>query len=383
MKRLFGVLAFACLTACSMHAQAVDTTVCDVLKNPASLDGKTVRIKGTVTASYDQFVISDGDCGLPVNGIWLDYPQGSKAKSGPLAVVILQPAHNFAGKVTAANRAAVTLTRDKAFKQFDSALSHEYHPEVGLCMGCFRNQVKATLTGRLDTVGDASIQRSGGKIVGLGGFGNVNAYPARLVIESVADVTSVPIDYSKVDAVIKKAGGGPGQPPMLSDAKSAAQKIISAMAPSQITTQMQNDLGVYPKPGEQNGVVVAYTPANEYRPDEEAAAAQDSPGGVQYNCIFNKEKLQELAMSSALLHAAQHVQDIRTQTADNVIAPLAILENNAWAVSSTLAVSAAQKFYVLPGGYLMWNWAWPGTDRVNNMESALNDFLSKDQMLSK
>lgn len=382
MKRLFGMFVFACLAACSLHAQAVDTTVCDVLKNPTSLNGKTVRIKGTVTVSFDQFVISDGDCGLSVNGIWLDYPQGSKAKSGPLAVVTLQPAHNFAGKATPANRAAVTLTRDKAFKQFDSALSHEYSPAVGLCMGCFKNEAKATLTGRLDAVDDASIQRSGGKIVGLGGFGNVNAYPARLVIESVADVTSVPVDYSKVDAVIKKAAA-PGQPPVFSDAKATAQKIVSAMPPSQIATQMQNDIAALGKPGEPNGVVVAYTPTNEFRPEEEAASAQDSPDGVQYNCRFNKEKLQEIAMSSALLHAAQHVEDIRTQKEDNMLAPLVILENNAWAVSGTLAASAGQKFYVLPGGYMMWNSSWPQADRANNMESALNDFLSKDQMLSK
>jgi len=36
--------------------------------------------------------------------------------------------------------------------------------------------------GRLDTVADASIKRdASGKIVGFGGFGNMNAYPARLV----------------------------------------------------------------------------------------------------------------------------------------------------------------------------------------------------------
>jgi hypothetical protein len=383
MKRHLGILVWACLAACGLHAQAVDTTVCDVLKNPESFNGKTVRIKGAVRAGYDQFVISDGDCGQSVNGIWLDYPQGSKAKSGPLAVVTLQPAHNFAGKVAPAGAAAVTLTRDKAFKQFDSALSREYHPAVGLCMGCFKNQVKATLTGRLDSVGDASIQRSKGKIVGLGGFGNVNAYPARLVIESVADVSSVPVDYSKVDAAMKKAGSGPPAGTMFSDAKGTAQKIVAAMAPSQITTQMQDDIAVLGKPGEQNGVVIGFGGANELHADEESASAQDSPDGVQYNLRFNKDKLQDLAMSSALLHAAQHVEDIRTPQADNVLAPLVILENNAWAVSGTLAVADGQKFYILPGGYVMWDSSWPAADRTNNMESALNDFLSKEEMLNK
>ena len=382
MKRLFGMLVLACVAACGLHAQAVDTTVCNVLKNPSSLNGKTVRIKGTVKVSYDQFVIADGDCGLPVNGIWLDYPAGSKAKSGPLAVITLQPAHNFAGKVAPANRAAVTLTRDKAFKQFDSDLSHEYHPAVGLCMGCFKNEVKATLTGRLDAVDDAGIQRSGGKIVGLGGFGNLNAYPARLVIESVTDVSTVPVAYPQTDAAVKKASGG-APPPVFSDAKGTAEKIIAGMQPSPISTEMQKDLAVLGKPGEANGVLIAYTPTSEYRPEEEAASAQDSPDGVVYNCRFNKDKLHELAMSSALLHAAQHVNDIRSQTADNVIEPLMILENNAWAVSGTLAVAGGQNLVVFPGDYVMWNSNWPAADRGNNMDSALSDFISKNQMLSK
>jgi len=91
---------------CGLHAQAagpgagpVDVNVCDVVKNPASFDGKMVRIKGTVVAGFDEFAIKDAadpNCGYQVNGIWLSYPQGSKAKSGPVAIVTAQPAHNFA-----------------------------------------------------------------------------------------------------------------------------------------------------------------------------------------------------------------------------------------------------------------------------------------------
>ena len=40
-------------------------------------------------------------------------------------------------------------------------------------------------------------------MIGFGGFGNMNAYPARLVLESVSDVTPKEIDYSKTDAATK------------------------------------------------------------------------------------------------------------------------------------------------------------------------------------
>ena len=185
MKRLFGIFALAALAAASLHAQAVNTTVCDVLKNPAAFDGKMVTIKGTVVAGYDQFVISDGNCAQDVNSIWLDYPAGSKVKSGPISSVQLAPAKNFAGTLAAANRAPVTLLKDKVFKQFDSALT-AVHTTTALCLGCARNTVTATLTGRLDGVKDAFLARKGDKIVGLGGFGNMNVYPARLVIASQA-----------------------------------------------------------------------------------------------------------------------------------------------------------------------------------------------------
>ena len=117
MKRLLALTAFATLAACGLHAQAVSTTVCDVMKNPASFDGKTVTIKGTVVASFDQFVLNDGDCNKEVSGIWLEYPAGSKAKAGPVVMVELQPAKNFAGTAAASNRAAVTLNKSKANKR--------------------------------------------------------------------------------------------------------------------------------------------------------------------------------------------------------------------------------------------------------------------------
>ena len=82
-----------------------------------------------------------------------------------------------------------------------------------MCLGCTRYEVTATLVGRLDAVADATLKRdAAGKIVGFGGFGNMNAYPARLVLQSVSDVTPKEIDYSKTDAASKaEATQGPPQ----------------------------------------------------------------------------------------------------------------------------------------------------------------------------
>ena len=86
MKRFAAIIAF-CATSFCLHAQVVNTTVCDVLKDPASFNGKTVQLKGLVTAGFDQFEITDKSCGFQVNAIWLDYPEGTHGKAGPVALL--------------------------------------------------------------------------------------------------------------------------------------------------------------------------------------------------------------------------------------------------------------------------------------------------------
>ena len=151
MKRLFHIALF-CLVAVSLHAQAVDSTVCDILKDPQSFNGKTVRIKGTVSSGFDELIIKAEDCRYSVSGIWLAYPEGTKAKNpGPVAILQLQPAGNFAGTIASTVPAPVSLDKSKDFKQFDSLLAASYKGN-GMCLGCTKSEVSATLTGRLDAV---------------------------------------------------------------------------------------------------------------------------------------------------------------------------------------------------------------------------------------
>jgi hypothetical protein len=402
MRRLFELILFACVATWGLYAQAVDTTVCAVLKNPASFDAKTVRIKGTVVTGFDQFVVNDGDCGEEVNGIWLAYPPGAKAKSGPAAIVELKPAHNFVGKVVPETGPTVSLTRDKAFKEFDSLLSQRHDQSGGVCLGCPRYQVQATLVGRLDAVATAGVQRdASGKIVGLDGFGNLNAYAARLILESVAEVTPKEIDYSASDAVIKKAqpnstgesdmwraaatdqgfSEGSDQAQRFLDPIATSQKLVAALAPSPTADQIKADVALLPNGKEQNGVTVGYGTI-----DEAAAVAQskaDSPDGVLFFCTFNRDRLPGMAVTFAILHAMQHVSDIRSPHPGNENAPLYFFEKNAWTVTAVSAEAAGTKYLTLPGGYLIWNADWPDAPKIGNTESAINDFLAKEDLLAK
>lgn len=397
MKRwILAVLAISGLggslraqTPAPAAAQVTDVNICDVVKNPAPFDGKMVRIKGTVVAGFDQFIVQDAkdpNCGYQVDGIWLSYPAGAKAKAGPIAMLAIQPARNFAGKYEAPARTPVTLQKDKEFKQFDSLLAQTHQKGADLCLGCVRYSVTATLVGRLDTVADATMKRdAAGKIVGFGGFGNMNAYPARLVLQSVSDVTPREIDFSKNDNATQgdQLVPPPGSGNDVNSAIAMMAKWAQGLSASQAKDQMVTATGVYGKPGEHTGVEAGNLLDNEAGGKEEGLAAKDAPDGVLFNCMFNIDRLQGLALSMAVIHMGQHVVDLRTPQSGYEDAPPYILEYNAWVLTTITAVSGGQKFLSLPGGYLLWDSSWPADSRNDKMEATLKDFLANEAQLSR
>jgi len=369
-------------------AQVMDTTVCDVVRKPAPFDGKMVRIKGIVVAGFDEFVIKDStdpNCGFQVNGIWLQYPQGTKGKAGPAAILQIQPARNFAGKFTPATRTPVTLDKSKEFKQFDSLLAQSHQKGADMCLGCTRYEVAATLIGRLDTVADASLTRDpAGKITGFGGFGNMNAYPARLVLQSVADISPKEIDYSKTDAAAKgDAMQTPGSSNDLYSAVASAQKNAAALGASPAKDEAIKATDVFGKQGERTGVNIGYGNTNEGAQGADVLGTKDSPDGLLFNCTFNSDRLQGDALTRAVVHLGQHITELRNPLQGDENAPAYVLESNAWVVTTVAAVSVGQKYLTLPGAYQIWNVGWPADQRNDKMEAVLKDYLSNEALLSR
>jgi hypothetical protein len=343
-----------------------------------------------------------------VNAIWLAYPPGTKGKAGPAAILTIEPARNFTGKYTPPTRAAVTLDKSKDFKQFDSMLAQKHEKGADMCLGCTRYEVTATLVGRLDSVADATLQRdAAGKIVGFGGFGNMNAYPARLVLESVSDVTPKEVDYSKNDDETKGGatqggngadmygsgagcggggcvGAGAGNGIDLNGAIAAAQKNADKLAAGPPKDAAIKAAAVYGKAGDHStGVSAANGPGNEASPKDEDLGMKDSPDGVLFNCTFNSDRLQGDSLTRAVLHLGEHVSELRNPAPGNEAAPPYILESDAWVVTAVSAVAGGQKFLSLPGGYVIWDINWPPADRNDKMADALKDFLLNGAMLSQ
>ena len=364
MKR--ASLLFLCfVTVVAARAQTVDTTVCEVLKNPASFDGKIVRLKGTVISGFDEFAIKDSTCGQAVNGIWLSYPEGTKAKSGPVAMVQLRLDKN-SPTATIPNRAAVTLDKNKDFKQFDSLLATPYKSVT--CLGCMKYTVTATLTGRIDGSKTAGATREGtGKFTAVNGFGNMSLYPARLVLQSVADVSSAEIDYSKSPAAKDNSG-----PENIGDPVEAAHSAARAFGGSSAGEQLERAASAFGKPGEHNGVVVGFGVLNEARPRDEGKGNAESPDGLLFTCTFDTERLRGDALSKAITHVGTHIADLREHGVTNT----AEFESHAWETVIFSVIATRQKALTLAGGFVVWNASWTPDERNKMVNDSLGRFIN-------
>ena len=370
MKRtLLLLVCLMCLvTVVSSRAETIDTTVCDVLANPASFDGKVVRLKGTVIVGFDEFAIKDSSCGQPVNGVWLSYPEGSKAKSGPAAMVQLRLDKRSSTTATTPTRVPVTLDKNKDFKQFDSLLATPH--KGGLCPGCMKYTVIATLTGRIDGSKSTGVTRdAAGKFIAVNGFGNMNLYPARLVLQSVTDISSTEIDYSKSAAVAKDNSG----PDNIGDPVEAAHSAARAFgAGSPAAEQLERAAAAFGKQGENNGVIIGFGVSNEARPRDEGKGTAESPDGLLFTCTFDTERLRGDALSKAITHVGTHIADLREHGETNPRE----FEFHAWETVIFSAIATRQKTMTLPGGFIAWNASWPPDDRNKMVNDALTAFVN-------
>jgi hypothetical protein len=375
MKRLLILTMFLASPALlpAAGAQTMDATVCEILANPASFNGKTVRIKGTVIAGFDEFVIKDSSCNQPVNAIWLAYPAGTKAKAGPVAFVQLQLAKNNPSALNNQIRAEAKLDKNnKDFKQFDSLLSTPAKVS-GMCLGCARYSVTATLVGRLDGTKDATLVRdASGKVISADGFGNMNRYAARLVLESVADVSPQEIDYSKAgsakDDVPRESSGG--------DPVAGAHQIARALGPgSPAGEQVEKAAAAFGKEGEDNGVEVGFGVANEIPMGDGTKGSKNSPDGLLFNSMFDVGRLKGNALSIAISHVGAHIADLRDPQPSAGMSPYEA-EYRAWQVTVLCALGSRQNLLTLPGGFVAWNASWPAADRNALVDGGITKYLT-------
>jgi hypothetical protein len=357
----FIVLISRLIVPSSLSAQIVDTTVCDILGNPPSFDGKTVRVKGVVIAGFEEFSIKGSGCNQTINAIWLAYPEGTKGKAGPAAFLRLQLGKNHPAVAANVSRPSVTLDKSKDFKDFDRFLSTPAKANV-MCLGCVKFAVSATLVGRLDGAKETGLIRdSGGKVVGLDGVGNLNRYSARLVLQSVSEIASQEIEYARPGATTS-ADTAPGS------------RSFTPGAPT--ADQVKRGADAFGGPGEDNGVSVGFGGANEIPKDDTRKSNANSPDGLLFNVTFDGERLKGPAMELALSHVGTHIADIRSTAIGTSDLPFYEAEFRGWQTSVLNALAAKIKILTLPGGYVIYSPSWPNSDLGKNANEAISGFLT-------
>ncbi len=359
MKRnfLFVVMMSCLIIPSSLPAQVMDSTVCDILANPPSFDGKIVRIKGVVIAGFEEFAIKGVGCNQMIDAIWLSYPEGTNGKAGPAALLRLQLDKNHTATVADANHNPIKLDKNKDFKNFDDLLSTPAKIN-GMCLGCVKFSVTATLVGRLDGAKEPGLIRdSGGKVTGLSGFGNLNRYGARMVLQSVSDISSQEINYVN--------GGVP-----------ASDTSGPFMPGSPTADQVKRGAEAFGAPGEDNGVSVSFGGANEVPKDDTTKSATTSPDGLLFNVIFDGERLKGAAMQIALSHVGTHIADIRSTQLQIQNLSFYGAEFHAWQISVLSAVAAKAKTLTLPGGYMIYSQSWSNADLARNANGGISAFLA-------
>jgi len=358
------VLAVGCLAGAA-QAQAVDAKVCDLVNHPKQFDGKIVKVTGLVQTDYDSFIMRGDSCS---SVLWLSYPAGTKAKAGPAALVTLQLAANSAG-TPGTVRPAVTLERNKDFETFDTLLSQK--PKTpGMCLGCVKNDVTATLVGRVDgTENPGLVRDKTGAITGLDGFGNLNQYGARLVIQSVSDVTAKEIDFSKVAKVPDDTLGGNGK-----DYVTLTRKAEESFPKgNKAITTIEKSLTALSVPGQDIGVTVAYGDVANVPDGEGTKGAKTSPDGLLVTVRIDRDKIKGDAESRAMAHQGTEIALVRDkESSDSYLA----IETQAWQCTLFVTIGSHQKTLTLPGGILMWNDTWPEASKAANAGSAMNEYLS-------
>ena len=216
MKRIYGRMRFYCsivflaaLVAAPVRAQnssktvrpkPIETTVCEIFRNPSVFNNKLVRVRGQVSVSFEYSLLHGEGCSD--HAIWFDLADETGA-SGLGAVV------NGNGKPGGKNSAgtpvpplSLKLIRDSIFEKFEHYMTVKAKakpcfnpPTQPTPADCGVDRVTATFTGRIDSVSkavhEAHLKQKFGQGTDWKGFGHMGIFDAQLVVEQVEDVQAV------------------------------------------------------------------------------------------------------------------------------------------------------------------------------------------------
>ena len=118
-------------------------------------------------------------------------------------------------------------------------------------------------------------------------------------------------------------------------------------------------------------MLISYRSRQRGRKDD-GQGTKDSPDGVSYNCVFNRDRLQGDAMTRAVIHIGQHVSRFAQPEARRRGRSAFLLENNAWVDHfGSSHLPAGRSSLRCPADICSGMPHWPAAERNDKMEAAL------------
>lgn len=157
----------------------VSTSLCELVKSPASFNGKLLTVRAPVQIGFESFGLSVSGCGdSRINYVWLEYGRGP-AK---------QPTIWCCGDMVP--RDVLPLEQTAEFRRFHRLLTAQKKSKD--CANCYLYDVTATITGRFDAVETQACPGDAKSRCCSNGFGHFGMACGRIVIQSVAGVVATP-----------------------------------------------------------------------------------------------------------------------------------------------------------------------------------------------
>jgi hypothetical protein len=177
----------------------METTVCQVLKDPSAYNNKLVRVRGSVSVHFEYAMLTSEGC---EDALWFALADGSGA---PGLVAAISGKGRPGGKDSKGRwipPVAVKLVRDANFEKFQHYMNVKAAERP--CFNdltqptppdCDVDRVTATFIGRIDSVSkevhQAHLKKSPREKSDFSGFGHMGLFDAQIVVQAIEEILVV------------------------------------------------------------------------------------------------------------------------------------------------------------------------------------------------
>ena len=182
----------------------IETTLCELVKSADGLNGKMVRVRALIVMGMESVILYDKACDADAR-VELDWPREPIPRAAGDGLF----EYAFISSPREAERPErlrwrrplppVKLVEDETYARFAAALQVERPASPGvICVACPLNSVTATMTGRFEHATRMAVRDRFRKIevVEPVGFGHLNMWTSRFILQSVPEFTAKPISAS-------------------------------------------------------------------------------------------------------------------------------------------------------------------------------------------